>query len=138
MPEVIPNVGADPINPAYYAGTACAEIIEHMPTNVGFAAKYAWRLGEKDSEAQEAGKAIWYLRRQLNLTWHDTGVDFGFYTFGNNRIEVMPRLDPVRAEIIGECIAYTVDGAVRHLVRAIQLFKTYIGEQNEDHEQQRD
>lgn len=121
-----PNVGTDPINPAYYAGTACAEIIEHMPTNVGFAAKYAWRLGEKDLASQEAGKAIWYLERQLNLAYVDTGQSQSFYDFAHERIKLMPRLDLIRAEIVGECVAYTVDGAHRHLLRAIDLFRTYL------------
>lgn len=125
-----PNVGSDPINPAYYAGTACAEIIEHMPTNVGFAAKYAWRLGEKDSEAQEAGKAIWYLKRQLNLAYVDSGQGQGFFDFAAERITHAAssgKLDLRRAEIIGECVAYTIDGANRHLERAIELFQHYLG-----------
>ena len=125
-----PNVGADPINPAYYAGTACAEIIEHMPTNVGFAAKYAWRLGEKDSEAQEAGKAIWYLKRQLSLAYVDSGQGQGFFDFAAERITAAAtagKLDLRRAEIVGECVAYTIDGANRHLERAIELFQYYLG-----------
>ena len=125
-----PNVGSDPINPAYYAGTACAEIIEHMPTNVGFAAKYAWRLGEKDSEAQEACKAIWYLKRQLNLTYVDSGQGQGFFDFAAERISHAAgsgKLDLRRAEIVGECVAYTIDGANRHLERAIELFQHYLG-----------
>lgn len=123
------NIGSDPINPAYYAGTACAEIIEHMPTNVGFAAKYAWRLGEKDSEAQEAGKAIWYLKRQFDLPWIDMGTGQSFFSFACERIEAAVKahkLDLIRSEIVGECVAYTIDGAHRHLERAIRLFETYI------------
>lgn len=127
------NVGPDPVNPAYYAGTACAEIIEHMPTNVGFAAKYAWRLGEKDNEAQEAGKAIWYLKRQLNLPYVDAGYP-GFFDVASKLIEQMPRIDPIRSEIVGECVNYTMDGANRHLERAIRLFQTYIGTTDGNHQ----
>lgn len=124
------NVGSDPINPAYYAGTACAEIIEHMPTNVGFAAKYAWRLGEKDSEAQEAGKAIWYLERELNRTGLRL-MPQSFFDFAAERISNAVgagKLDFVRAEIVGECVVYAIDGEARHLERAIELFRTYTGE----------
>lgn len=123
-----PNIGSDPINPAYYAGTACAEIIEYMPTNVGFAAKYAWRLGEKDSEKQEAGKAIWYLRRQLNLPYVDNGMCQSFFNFANERIVAAcesGKLDLIRSEIVGECVAYSIEGGIRHLERAIKLFETY-------------
>jgi hypothetical protein len=125
-----PNVGNDPINPAYYAGTACAEIIEHMPTNVGFAAKYAWRLGEKDSEKQEASKAIWYLKRQLVFEWRSPQFPVGhwFRDFSSVRIKLActdGKLDLIRSEIIGECVEYTVDDNNYHLERAIQLFETY-------------
>ena len=130
------NVGSDPINPAYYAGTACAEIIEHMPTNVGFAAKYAWRLGEKDSEAQEAGKAIWYLERELKRSGLRL-LPYEFFQFAAERITSAlhtKKLDLIRSEIVGECVMYTIDGEARHLERAIQLFQTYTGEtSNEDH-----
>ena len=129
-----PNIGSDPINPAYYAGTACAEIIEHMPTNVGFAAKYAWRLGEKDSEAQEARKAIWYLerelRRDLEMMKHSQTVRSRFFDFAAERITTAAttgKLDLRRAEIVGECVAYTIDGANRHLERSIELFQYYLG-----------
>lgn len=66
-PFAEPNVGDDPINPAYYDGNACAEIIEYMPFNAGVAGKYVWRLGEKDPEDQECGKAAWYLDREIAL-----------------------------------------------------------------------
>lgn len=130
---VSPNVGTDPINPAYYSGTACAEIIEHMPTNVGFAAKYAWRLGEKDSEAQEAGKAIWYLKRQLKIDVEmiksQSIVRTRFFQFASERISHAVgsgKLDFRRAEIVGECVAYTIDGENRHLEHAIELFQHYL------------
>lgn len=125
-----PNVGADPINPAYYAGTACAEIIEHMPTNVGFAAKYAWRLGEKDVASQEAGKAIWYLERQKNVPFHNHFIMGGMFApYANDRIMyaiALGKLDMIRSEIIGECVQYSIDGSNSHLDRAIELFRTYL------------
>lgn len=125
------NVGADPINPAYYAGTACAEIIEHMPTNVGFAAKYAWRLGEKDSEAQEAGKAIWYLKRQLNLNYYGSTFDTRdlFSTHCDLRIcqaIIAGKLDPKRAKIVHLCCEYTMKSNNYSLEEAIKLFETYL------------
>jgi hypothetical protein len=129
MADVQPNVGNDPINPAYYAGTACAEIIEHMPTNVGIAVKYAWRLGEKDSEAQEAGKAIWYLNRQVDHAPAFRKPDaLWFRLFASHRIinrAQEGKIDLRRSEFIGECVEYTVTGDRRHLDRAVELFLTY-------------
>lgn len=67
-PAAIPRLHPDdPIRPAYYDGVACCEIIDSMPTNVGLALKYMWRLGEKDPIEQEIGKAIFYLKRQIEL-----------------------------------------------------------------------
>ena len=125
------NVGDDPINPAYYAGTACAEIIEHMPTNVGFAAKYAWRLGEKDSEAQEAGKAIWYLERQLNLQHSRGFIDTRklYRTHCSERIQHafnIGKLDLNRSKIIENCVEYTLNGDNQELYRAIELYRFYL------------
>lgn len=123
------NVGADPINPAYYAGTACAEIIEHMPTNVGFAAKYAWRLGEKDSEAQEAGKAIWYLKRQINLMYQHGLIDTRkhFFDHGTERAKSQRiRLGETRYQIVMQCVYYTITGDNSRLEEAIKLFETYL------------
>lgn len=66
-PALAMPYGDDPIHPKHYDGVACCEIIDHMPTNVGLAGKYIWRLGEKDPIAQEIGKLIFYLKRQLDL-----------------------------------------------------------------------
>lgn len=125
------NVGADPINPAYYAGTACAEIIEHMPTNVGFAAKYAWRLGEKDSEAQEAGKAIWYLKRQLELSYLLAFIDTRelFRKHYGDRISAAinsGKLDLRRARIVAGCCEYTLTSSNHYLNDCIQEFEFYL------------
>lgn len=121
------NIGSDPINPAYYAGTACAEIIECLPTNVGFVAKYAWRLGEKDSEKQEAGKAAWYLQRELNRPYQPI-LTPSFYDFAAERVVRATqngKLDFKRSEIVMMCVVYGIDGQKHHLERAIQLFQTY-------------
>lgn len=125
------NVGADPINPAYYAGTACAEIIEHMPANVSFAAKYAWRLGEKDSEAQEAGKAIWYLKRQLDLNYLTGFIDtrqpfVQHYMDRINNAFLSGKLDPRRARIVELCCKYTLTGSNEYLNTCIQEFEFYL------------
>jgi len=132
-----PNVGSDPINPAYYAGTACAEIIEHMPTNVGFAAKYAWRLGEKDTETQEAGKAIWYLEREVVRQSYNNLMPLWFipYTQDRTRSAVqIGKLDLRRSQIIHECAMWTVHAELKHLERAMILFQFYLGDNNEDHQ----
>lgn len=57
----------DPINPKHYGGTACAEIGELLTANSYQVLKYNWRLGEKDDEKIELGKAIWYLNREIVL-----------------------------------------------------------------------
>lgn len=57
----------DPINPAHYAGTACAEIGERLSANSYQVLKYNWRLGRKDEAAIELGKSIWYLDRELQI-----------------------------------------------------------------------
>lgn len=57
----------DPINPKHYAGRACADLGERMTANSYQVLKYCWRLGEKDAECQELGKAIWYLDSEIEL-----------------------------------------------------------------------
>lgn len=57
----------DPVNPKHYGGTACAEIGELLTANSYQVLKYNWRLGEKDDEKVELGKAIWYLDREIVL-----------------------------------------------------------------------
>lgn len=57
----------DPINPAHYAGTACAEIGERLSGNSYQVLKYNWRLGKKDAAHIEVGKSIWYLDREIEL-----------------------------------------------------------------------
>jgi hypothetical protein len=142
MPDTrVPNVGDDPINPAYYDGTACAEIIEHMPTNVGIAAKYGWRLGEKDAEVQECGKAAWYLKRELAL-YDDTvaigpgRARFGFATpsdaqwyrgYADRRIDAARKagkLSDERALFLTHLVSYTITGHVSLLHQAIGFLES--------------
>lgn len=59
----------DPINPAHYAGTLCAEIGERLTANSYQILKYNWRLGKKDAPVVELGKSIWYLDREIELAW---------------------------------------------------------------------
>lgn len=115
----VPNVGDDPINPAYYDGTACAEIIEHMPTNVGIAGKYIWRLGEKDAEKQECGKAAWYLHRQLNLDhgWTTAYRSASFFQWYRqmadsyiNAAQKAGKLTTWRATAMSALVSYTITG----------------------------
>lgn len=60
----------DPINPAHYAGTECAQIGERLTGNSYQTLKYNWRLGKKDEATIEVGKSLWYLDREIQL-----GVD---------------------------------------------------------------
>lgn len=55
----------DPINPAHYDGTACAQIGERLTGNSYQVLKYNWRLGKKDDPVIEVGKSIWYLDREI-------------------------------------------------------------------------
>lgn len=144
----VPNVGDDPTNPAYYDGTACAEIIEHMPTNVGITAKYVWRLGEKDAEKQECGKAAWYLKRELAML--DETVDhghgrakFGFASpsdcawyrkYADERINAAQKggkLTTWRATAMSALVSYTITGEASFLHTVIgflegsECFKEY-------------
>lgn len=57
----------DPINPAHYDGTACAQIGEVLTANSYQVLKYNWRLGKKDDPVIEVGKSIWYLDREIKL-----------------------------------------------------------------------
>lgn len=127
--EIVANVGDDPINPAYYDGTACAEIIEHMPTNVGIAGKYIWRLGEKDALVQECGKAAWYLHRQVNmhqladnersLFGFGREVDRAWYRrMSNERINAAQKagkLTTWRATAMSALVSYTITGETSFL-----------------------
>lgn len=60
---------SDPINPAHYAGTLCAQIGELLSGNSYQVLKYNWRLGKKDTATVEVGKSIWYLDRELELAY---------------------------------------------------------------------
>ncbi len=134
------NVGDDPINPAYYDGTHCAEIIEHMPTNVGLAGKYIWRLGEKDEEKQECGKAAWYLHRQLNLDhgWTKAYRSASFFQWYRqmadgyiNAAQKAGKLSTWRATAMSALVSYTITGEESFLHTVIgflegsECFKEY-------------
>lgn len=58
---------SDPINPDHYAGRACADIGERLSANGYQVLKYCWRLGHKDREDVELGKAAWYAASELAL-----------------------------------------------------------------------
>jgi hypothetical protein len=57
----------DPINPAHYAGRACADIGERLTANGYQILKYCWRLGRKDKADVELGKAEWYANSEYAL-----------------------------------------------------------------------
>ena len=75
------KINDDPINPKHYNGTACAEIGEILTANSYQVLKYNWRLGEKDDELIELGKAIWYLNREIALAKHPN-----FEMLGSDRL----------------------------------------------------
>lgn len=65
----------DKIHPTHYDGDACMRCIHRMTLNmsgstafcVGQAVKYLWRCGTKagESDADDRGKALWYLEWTL-------------------------------------------------------------------------
>lgn len=57
----------DPVNPAHYAGRACADIGERLSANGYQILKYCWRLGKKDTAVIELGKAAWYADSERTL-----------------------------------------------------------------------
>lgn len=57
----------DPINPAHYAGRACADIGERLSANGYQILKYCWRLNKKDAAIIELGKAAWYAHSESLL-----------------------------------------------------------------------
>lgn len=59
--------GDDPINPAHYAGTACADIGELLTANGYQVLKYNWRLGKKGDALVDLKKSFWYHKRELLL-----------------------------------------------------------------------
>lgn len=119
--EPVPEVTSDdPLRPAHYGGTQCMEIIEHMPTNVGLAVKYLWRLGQKDAPRQELGKAIEYLRRELRMArdprnrWSVFGINPEDVADYRNRVDryTMERFgaDDWRQTTVIMLMHYTVGG----------------------------
>lgn len=69
----------DPVDhPAHYtAGTGvawvsdpgieCIDVTQHMTMLLGNATKYIWRAGAKNGAREDLEKAVWYLRRQIEL-----------------------------------------------------------------------
>ena len=66
--------GTNPIkdninHPTHYkshpSGIECIEIVRHMNFNRGNAIKYIWRAGQKQDELHDLGKAIWYLKDEI-------------------------------------------------------------------------
>ena len=88
--------GDDPINPAHYDGSACADIGELLSANAYQVLKYCWRLGKKDDPVVELGKAIWYVRREVRLI-RDSGT----------RVAYIPHKDPWFEERIKDRSAFT-------------------------------
>jgi len=65
----------DPVNhPPHYAthasGVECADITEHLSSNLGNVVKYTWRKGLKDPAkvVQDLQKAHWYVVREREVT----------------------------------------------------------------------
>ena len=88
--EALEHPRKDAINPEHYktnSGLEAIEVMEAFSTLEEFrghlkltAMKYLMRLGKKDSEYQELGKAIWYTEK-LRSTYKD---DFVFKGLPND------------------------------------------------------
>ncbi len=62
----------DPVShPPHYtkhpSGVECISITEHMGFNLGNAIKYIWRADEKGNVIQDLEKAVWYIKREIEL-----------------------------------------------------------------------
>lgn len=122
-----PVLENDPVHPPHYGGTACMDIIDHMPANVGLAAKYIWRLGEKDAIAIEIGKLVVYLERQIALETATFRAMFGFAkSSGREEYRVMAMhhinergMGAERATAMSALVNYTVSGNPMFLRTAI-------------------
>ena len=62
----------DPVShPPHYtnhpSGVECITITEHMGFNLGNAIKYIWRADEKGNVIQDLEKAVWYIKREIEL-----------------------------------------------------------------------
>lgn len=59
------------INPKHYknhpSGVECIQITEAFNFNVGNAIKYLWRAGLKGEESDDLKKALWYVKREIQL-----------------------------------------------------------------------
>jgi hypothetical protein len=63
---------SDPVNhPEHYcqnpSGVECITVVEHMSFNLGNAVKYIWRAKQKGFLIQDLEKAIWYIKREIDL-----------------------------------------------------------------------
>lgn len=70
----------DAINPAHYAGRACADIGERLSANGYQMLKYCWRAGKKDLVIIEIGKAVWYGDSEYKLLTAMAGAYPGIRT----------------------------------------------------------
>ena len=126
-PPPVDYVKPDPVHPPHYGGTACMDIIDHMPANVGLAAKYIWRLGEKDAIHIEIGKLVVYLERQIALETATFRALFGFAkSSGREEYRVMAMhhinergMGAERATAMSALVNYTVSGNPMFLRTAI-------------------
>lgn len=49
------------------SGVECIQITEHMDFCIGNAVKYLWRAGGKNDEVEDLKKAIWYIKRKIDM-----------------------------------------------------------------------
>jgi hypothetical protein len=69
----IDNVNHPPHYTSHPSGIECIQVTEHYNFNVGNAIKYLWRNGlkqevgvdEKAKQLEDLGKAIWYIKREV-------------------------------------------------------------------------
>ena len=58
-------------HPSHYtnhpSGIECIQITEHMNFNLGNALKYIWRADLKGKSIEDLEKAIWYVKREIEL-----------------------------------------------------------------------
>ncbi len=58
---------------AHASGVEAITLCEHLGFNLGNAAKYLWREGEKGNALDDLRKAQWYLRREVERVRNGNG-----------------------------------------------------------------
>lgn len=72
---------SDSLNPNHYVGNEmeAIDVIEafDLGFNLGNVVKYVLRAGKKDNRKIDLGKALWYLRREIQKPEEEVDIGYG-------------------------------------------------------------